>query len=380
MKKILSLALYLPRVGQTGTYNLADLRANDQTLGDFGIPNALAVLTAQIVAYNAQMNESLARLVEVTTERVEAAPVPAGLRMVRTDEYGNAATQKGGTTEGRGFPLETMQVATGWTEHFGLVGSVRDFMQMNDQAQLAHTTAIREDLARALYNPQERPVTETLTVGPFVRPEVFANVKVKPLYNGDDEVPPLGPNGKRFEAGHNHYLASDGLGETAVDELTTTVGEHSTGNSLVIYINEADAAAFRALSGFASNTVAQVIGPNNQVQTNVALDVSRTDDRHIGFTASGIPVWTKPWAIPGYALCLNLNGPRALKMRVPAQAVLRGLRLKGQEGNTVLKAQTWEASHGFGASNRGAAAILNFGPKPQGAPADVYAAPALVEE
>lgn len=371
---------HLPRARQTGTYNLTDLRANDMTLAEFGVPNALAVLTGQLAIYNAQLTNSMSVLASVTTERLEYAPIGSGMRMTPVDEYGNARTQKGGGSQGRGFPLATNQAATGWTEHFGLIGTVREFMRMTDDAQLAHTTSIREALAYALYNPQERPLVESLVLGPYARPEVFNDVKVKPLYNGDGEVPEVSPSGKRFEAGHNHYLGSDGLDASAVEALVQTVGEHSTGNNLIIYINEADAAAFRALPGFATNTVAQVIGPNNQVQTTVNLDVTRTDDRQIGFTAGGIPVATKPWAIAGYALCMNLNGPKALKMRVPAQAVLRGLRLKGQEGNTVLKAQTWEATFGFGASNRGAAAILNFGPKPQGAPANAYAAPAIVED
>lgn len=371
---------YLPRARQTGTYNLTDLRANDMTLAEFGVPNALAVLTGQLAIYNAQLTNSMSVLASVTTERLEYAPIGSGMRMTAVDEYGNARTQKGGGSQGRGFPLATNQAATGWTEHFSLIGTVREFMRMTDDAQLAHTTSIREALAYALYNPQERPLVESLVLGPYARPEVFNDVKVKPLYNGDGEVPEISPSGKRFTSGHNHYLGSDGLDASAVEALVQTVGEHSTGNNLIIYINEADAAAFRALPGFAVNTVAQVIGPNNQVQTTVNLDVTRTDDRQIGFTAGGIPVATKPWAIAGYALCMNLNGPKALKMRVPAQAVLRGLRLKGQEGNTVLKAQTWEATFGFGASNRGAAAILNFGPKPQGAPANAYAAPAIVED
>lgn len=372
--------IHLPRARQTGTFNLADLRASDQSLAEFGVTNALAVLTAQITAYNNLLTSSMAALVDQTTERFEAAPIMAGMQMVDVDEYGNSRTQKGGSSAGRGFPLMTKQIATGWTEHFGLIASVSQFVAMNDQAQLAHTQAIRTELSKAFYNPTSRALTESLVLGPYVRPEIIGGVQVKPLYNGDDEVPPVSPNGATFSSGHNHYLGSDGLSNAAVDALTQTVGEHSTGNSLIIYINEADAAAFRALPGFAVATVAQVIGPTTQVQTSVNLDVSQTDDRIIGYTAGGIPVRTKPWAIAGYAICVNLNGPKALKMRQPAQAALRGLRLKGQEGNTVLKAQTWEATFGFGASNRGAAAILHFGVKPNGVPASTYAAPALVTE
>ncbi|WP_155300952.1 hypothetical protein [Deinococcus kurensis] len=368
--------IHLPRARQTGTFNLADLRASDQSLAEFGQQNALAVLTAQITTYNNLLNSSMAALVGMTTERFEGEPIMVGMQMVDVDEYGNSATQKGGSSAGRGYPLLTKQIATGWTEHFREMASVAQFVAMNDQAQLAHTQAIRTELARAFYTPTERPLTESLVMGPYVRPEVISGVKVKPLYNGDEETPPVSPNGTVFASGHNHYLGSDGLDNAAVEALVQTVGEHSTGNSLIIYINEADAPQFRALPGFVSATVTQVVGPTTQAQTTVNLDVTQTDDRIIGFTAGGIPVRTKPWAIAGYAICLNLNGPRALKMRQPEPVRMRGLRLKGQEGNTVLQAQTWEATFGFGASNRGAAAILNFGPKPDGVPADQYSAPA----
>lgn len=383
-KSILALMaalIHLPTARQTGTYQLADLQEGGQygglTIAEFGVPNALAVADALTVAYNQRLTQSIMTIADVTTERYDVENVTGGMRMRRTSEYSNTETQRGGTIEGRGFPLISNGIATGWTEHFDQIATVGAFTSMTLGAQAANDTQIREDLAQALYDNQERPLYESLKLDSRLPLEMVTGVKVKPLYNGDGEVPPPSPMGKRFDGTHNHYLSSDGLTNTAVEALAQTVGEHSVGNRIVIEINEADAGTFRNLPGFVPATVAQVIPGANTATTSVNLDVTQTDNRLIGYTAGGHPVWTKPWAIAGYAVASNRNGPRAIKMRVPKQAVLRGLRLKGQEGNTVLKAQTWESIFGFGASNRGAAAVLQFGNFTAGNTTKAYEKPAL---
>lgn len=385
MKKALlhvaALAIHIPTVRQTGTFQLSDLQEGgaygDRTIAEFGVANALAVADQLTARYNATLSQSVMAFADTTTERYDIENVASGLRMRRTSEYSNVETQRGGSIEGRGFPLISNGVATGWTEHFDAIAPVSAFTTMVLAAQQANDTQIREDLAQALYDPQERPLYESLKLDSRQPLEMITGVKVKPLYNGDGEVPQPSPMGRKFDGTHNHYLSSDGLGPTAVDALTQTVGEHSVGNRLVIYINEADAADFRALPGFTANTVANVTPGANTATTNVVLDTTQTDNKHIGFTAAGIPVWTKPWALPKYAVCQNLNGPKAIKMRVPKQAILRGLRLKGQEGNTVLKAQTWESIFGFGVSNRAGAAILQFGNFSAGNTQKAYEKPAL---
>lgn len=383
MKKLLTLAamLHVPRLAQTGTFQLSDLQEGGayggMTVAEFGVPNALAVADQLTVAYNERLTRSIMTLAEVTTERYDVENVAGGLRMRRTSEYSNTETQRGGTIEGRGFPLISNGVATGWTEHFDQIATVGAFVSMTLGAQAANDTRIREDLAEALYDNQERPLYESLKLDSRLPLEMITGVKVKPLYNGDGEEPPPSPMGKRFDGTHNHYLSSNGLSNEGVDALAQTVGEHSVGNRIVIEINEADAGLFRALPGFVPAVVAQVTPGAGQATTSTNLDNTQTDNRLIGYTASGHPVWTKPWAIAGYAVASNRNGARAIKMRVPRQAVLRGLRLKGQEGNTILKAQTWESIYGFGASNRGAAAILQFKNFSAGNTTKAYEKPAL---
>lgn len=356
MPKNLILPAHIAR--QTGTYQLSDLRNNYMSLYQFGLPNALAVVTAQLTAYNALMNASLAALTTTTTERQEASPGTANTRMMPVDEFGKIRTQKGNTSYGRGFPLERYQYATGWTEDFMAQGTIADMVIMTESAQLAHTNQIRQDLAQALYNPVQRVLKEYTT--PNIGYQILTGVYVKPLFNGDGEVPSVGPSGQTFNGSHNHYLFSDGLTTAALDALTNTVGEHSTGNNLVIYINAVDASAMRATPGFVPAVISQVNAPNNTFSTTVALDVSRTDDKFIGYTASGIPVSIKPWARQNYALCLNLAGPKPIKRRIHTAPMLQGYRIKGENGEVTLFARYMEDNFGFGVSNRAAAAVLYF--------------------
>lgn len=383
-KSLLTLTtalLHLPAARQTGTFQLSDLQEGgaygNMTIAEFGVANALAVADQLTASYNQRLTQNMMALAEITTERYDVENVTGGMRMRRTSEYTNTETQRGGTIAGRGFPLISNGIATGWTEHFDAIATVGAFTAMTIGAQSANDTQIREDLAQALYNPNERPLYESLKLDSRLPLEMVTGVKVKPLYNGDGEVPQPSPMGKKFDGTHNHYLSSDGLTNDAVDALAQTVGEHSVGNRIVIEIAEADAGLFRALPGFVPATIAAVTPGANQATTNTPLDVTQTDNRFIGHTAGGYPVQTKPWAMPGYAVARNLNGPRAVKMRVPKQAVLRGLRLKGQEGNTILKAQTWESIFGFGVSNRAGAAVLQFRNFSVGNTSKVYEKPVL---
>ena len=343
---------------QTGTFQIADLRANYMSVYEFGTANALAVITQQLQTYNGVLTSSLLALTETTTERSESSPAATQRRMAKVDEFGLVRTQKSGRSYIRGFPLERVQDATGWTEDFWARASVADMMTMTDQVMLGHTNDVRSALADALYNPIQRVLSEY--VDPALGYQLLDNLFVKPLYNADGEVPSVGPAGQSFDGAHNHYMFSSGLTTDALEALTNTVGEHSTGNSLVIYCNVVDASKFRNLAGFVPAVVSGVTPATTAASTSVPLDVSRTDDKFLGFTAAGIPVYIKPWAIQNYALCINLNGPRAVKRRVSSIPLLRGLRIKGENGEVNLFARYWEDNYGFGVSNRAAAAVLYF--------------------
>ena len=377
MKKLLSLsaALILPAhvAQQTGTYQISDLRANYMSVYEFGLGNALAIVTQQMQTYNAVLNSALLALTETTTERTEASPAATTSGFSEVDEFGLVRTQKGGKSYGRGFPLGRFQDGTGWTEDFWARASVADMLVMTDRVQLGHTNTVRGKLAEALYNPIQRLLSEY--VDPAIGYQTIDNVFVKPLYNGDGEVPGTGPAGQAFDGTHNHYLFNNGLTGDGLDTLTNTVGEHTTGNSLVIYINVVDASKMRATPGFVPAVVSGVTPATTVASTTTPLDVSRTDDKFIGYTGGGIPVYIKPWALQNYALCINLTGPRAIKRRVSSVPLLRGLRIKGENGTVNLFARYYEDNFGFGISNRAGAAVLYFA-----AGAVAYVAPQTITQ
>ncbi|WP_135227533.1 hypothetical protein [Deinococcus fonticola] len=352
--------IYLPNAKQSGVYKVAELRENDQLLSEFGYSNALAVTTAMLTATNQAVVQGLSVIAETTTNLTEAAPIANAVRMEEVDEFGNVRTQRASSSASRSFPMKLRAFATGWTDHFALVGTVRDLIRMNEDAQLAYATANREDMLAALLNPVSSNVHDIILL-PTIQRRTLDGVKVVPLYNGDDEVPGVNANGKTFGSGHNHYLYSAALSNDAVQGQVDTVAEHSTNANIVLHISEADAAAFRALPNFAADTAAGVIVMRaDGVISTDTLNTGNTGDRKIGYFNAMYPVFVKPWMPAGYSLALDLNAPKVLKRRVPEQRVLQGLRLKGQEGNTVLTARTWEALFGFGVSNRGGASVLQF--------------------
>jgi len=358
---------------QTGVYSIQDLRANSLSIYQFGLNNALAVVSQQLAAYNYTMNSALAALTETTTERTEASPSTINRRMRQVDEFGLTNTQKAGKNYGRGFPLDRYQDATGWTEDFMAAASIGDMVTMIDSFQLAHTNEVRFALAAALYTPIQRVLREY--VDPAIGYQTLTNQFVMPLYSGDGEIPSVGPSGQAFDGTHNHYTAVDNLTASDLDTLANNVGEHTAGNKIVIYINQVDAAKFRAMANFVAATVATVINPTTGATTTENLDNSRTDDKFLGYTAGGYPVYIKPWAIQNYALCLNLNGAKVIKRRISKIPMLQGLRIKGVNGTVNLFAQYMEDSFGFGVSNRAGGAVLYFGPRPNGATSPTYVAP-----
>ncbi len=376
---LIALALHVPRLAQTGTYTLADLRANgtygSQTLAEFGVPNALAVVNTLTQQYNQRLTTNLTALADTTTDRFVSETIGGSIRMERVSEYTNTRTQKGGKSVGRGMPLHAFNVATGWTEHFEALTTMSSFVQMLEQVQAANDDMVRSELMVALFNPEERDIEEDIISDFEIRREVIEGGKVKPLYNMDDEVA-VTANGTKLGA-HSHYLGSNGLTNAALDVAINTVAEHSRGNQIVVNINEADVATFMALPGFVAARLDGVTPSLTTATANFTLDLTQTDNRNIGYLKSGHLVRTRPWVFQGYAVPWNLgaNASKVLRIRIPKARVFQGLRLRGQEGNTVLKARTWENQLGAGVSNRGGASILKFN-----AADGQYAPPAALDD
>lgn len=343
----------------TGTYTVADLLANrtvsSAIVADFG-PDALVEPLQQALAiHNAQVSAIVAEFAGETEERFGVFGVAVDAEMQDVDEFGQGVTQKNNAWGKVEYPLRKKQYAMGWTNDYFQRATVKDMVERQMGAQRGHVKALRDGIRDALFGATNYVFRDRFDDG--------RDLTVRRLANGDGEPIPDGPNGEKFDgATHNHYratTATSGAGlATALDALIETVVEHGHGGEVRLYINRANAAAVQELPKFkALLPVAIVAGIQND-HARGALDITRTDNREIGFY-DGFPVWTKPWVPADYYVC-NAAGSVAkpLKMRVPKQQSLRGLRRVAQYGNHPLHTEHLEALFGFGGWTRTAAAVL----------------------
>ncbi len=355
-------------MAQTGTYDLNDLLGiDDQPAEIFGYDRLAQVITTELNAVNAVVNEATALFAVDTIEREEGAPTGGVGRMVRIDpDYARSRTQQTPRAAAkRGFPLEALEHAVGWTAMYLRMATPADVARTTLDARGAYIGALREGIMKAFFKPTN------FTFYDYVTPDKMP-VDVKAMANGDGEVPPTTSTGKRFSGSHNHYLAAAALSITEATEVVRTVTEHYEGNRVVVYISTDDEAAWKSLPGFAPYLPGNIIPLQTGPIGVGSLDISQTDDRPIGVLPNGAVVHTKPWIPFKYAIAINLNAPRPLKRRLHRMAGLRGLFLANENVAAPLQASAFQSYFGFGASERYAAAILYTG-------GSVYTAPTFRE-
>jgi hypothetical protein len=347
----------------TGTLTLDEMGAPDAaavTLAQIREDRALAALTNALDTHNRLVAEQLAECCEITTDvqRPDAAYGEIG-EMVPLTETGRAPTQiSTDTPVNVGFPLEGWQYAIGWTQRALDRATANKIARQTTNALEAHVRKLQARLKQAFYRPTNYSTRDYLS-------ENKINLDVKAFYNGDGAPIPMGPNGEVFPSTHSHYLVGPLDGARAA-ALIGTVREHSNGAEVRVVIALDDEAAWRALPNFTPYLEAGILrGPGNR--TDGTLDVANPANRPIG-KVNGAEVWVKPWAIGGYPIAYDLNGPRPLALRVsPVTGVAGGavrspaLRLASENRAYPLIAQFMEAEFGFGAQRRGAAAILYTG-------------------
>jgi hypothetical protein len=186
---------------------------------------------------------------------------------------------------------------------------------------------------------------------------------VKALVNADSTVLPPGPNGEAFNAvTHTHYLAAAVLNNAALDGLITSILEHYGVGRVVVYINVAQVATIRALTGFNTILDARIIPSVTQQRAEGNLDQSNLSNRLIGIydnNAGAAEIWVKPWILPSYLFGFNPDVAQPLRMRVrPGRGVLR---LMADWEQYPMRARQYEREYGFGIRERINGAILYIG-------------------
>lgn len=340
---------------RTGTYTLPDLLAAQfATIRavEFGIDMLIAVLQADVETHNAIMQDIIGEFADPTFDIFRRQGTSTDGEFQEVDEFGRAPTQKVQAGLTVGFPLRKYQHPLGWTQDFQDRATVQDFAIGQINAQKAHRRLVAREIKRAIYG------AANYTWVDIYAPMVI-DVPVKAFYNADGALIPNGPNGEIFNgATHTHYMGSATLTTAAVDAMIFTIIEHGFGSQIRIYINKADEAAWRALTGFQGYVAEWLnLGMPTTLQPGQRLDTTRVDNRAIGRYGAA-EIWVKPWAVANYAICLSSGSVKPLAWR--QDKIHPGLYVAANINIFPLYAQYMQVFLGFGVWNRGNGAVLQF--------------------
>lgn len=336
-----------------GTHDIASLLANRQTTAaEFGLDSINDILQADLRAHNATVDDMMADIADVTTDRLRQSGSSDAGEMVEADEFGAAPTQKPSVGATVGFPLRLYQYAIGWTRKWLQLHSPADMAVAQIGAEKAHLKGIQRALKRAIYVSGNYTFFDRL-----VAPQV--NLNVKRLVNADGDNISDGPNSEAFDgATHTHYSGSATLTAAAVQSLVNNVMEHGLEDGrLQLAIAAADRTAFEALTGFQpyrDSRIAYMATDGNRQM----IDLTRMDNLAIG-TFGAAEVWVKPWAIANYVLAYIAGGrlkPLVMRTRNGASS----LEIAAEIVDYPLQAKYMEAEYGVGVWNRTAGGVLYF--------------------
>lgn len=343
-------------ISKTGTHTIADLVENafsSTTVVEYGIDRLNEAIQADLAIHNQRVNELISELAMTTTERSTVYGTNDATEMHLADEFSRGPTQKTSVGSAVAFPLEKRQTALGWTYDYFKRMSVSDVAKQQVSVRRAHLGAIVNAVREAFFGATNYTSVDRLVDS--------LSLSVKRLVNADSASIPNGPNGETFTASsHTHYDASATLTAAALQAVIDDVVEHGHGGKVVLYINRANEAAVRALTGFVAYVDPRIIPSTAQNNARPTLDITRMDNRAIGLFGAA-EVWTKPWVPANYYLAFDIADPRKpLAFRESKIAGESGLQLAGPRRLEAhpLMADYYEAFFGVGVWTRTNGAVL----------------------
>jgi hypothetical protein len=347
---------------RTYTHTLADFIENPIPLRDYDLAALDERLAIEFQIHNTLTSDMFGYFVDNTVAEIESLPTGiTSLNFGRTDGIAVGMTGRTDSTPQRvGYPLDGYDASIGWNAGFFSRATTAEMARTVDSIEIADIVGMKSLLSLAIYTK----LNADLYISPFqTNHSVNTPIDVKRFWNADGQIPPKSWSGTIFNGTHTHFLAANGATgaalTTALDSLIYTVEEHSQGNKTILVINNLDAAKIKASSKFVEALPPQIIASSTERRVNFALNTAQTDDRDIG-SYDGRLVVVKPWALPGYVLCLNTGGDKPIKMREPVIESERGLKLDSQNVLYRLQANTWLRQVGFGVYNRSAGAVLDL--------------------
>jgi len=349
-----------------GTYSTLDSLqaqfAGQATVLQVGEQALYAEIEKLIAIHNDLVSEQLSILAEFSTERITVLGAGTdSMIMEEIDQFGTPDAQKVSVPGGNmGFPLRKYSGSLQWTRAYLQIATVGEVAKDLRAMQDADTLVIQRELRNAFFRPTNY-VWDDMWVDHY-------DLNVKALVNADSMYVPMNPlTGETFNAAtHTHYMGRIGGAVAAADltALISNVREHFGGTiNLVVYIPQSLEQTVRGFAGFLPYPDPRVALPNTVEQLTPGysrpLDLYNLNNRAIG-VFDVAEIWVKPWVPSQYMLCVNLSGPKTLRVRTRANGG-GNLALAFEDENHPLRAKTYEREFGIAVQSRTSAAVLYTG-------------------
>lgn len=338
-----------------GTLQVSDLLATTQaTVIQFGEDLAFQTIDAQLAAHNALLAEKNSELVEPSTDRLRRFGGIDTMTMDEIDELGTPDAQKVSAGQNVGFPLRRYGLAVQWTRTWFQNHTPAELAAQFVAATDADIRIVDRELKRAIFGPTNFTFTDRLVDNNALL------LTVKRFLNADSSSIPPSPSGTTFTgSSHTHYLFTAGATLAAADltALIETVVEHYATGEPRVYINKAQEAAVRALTGFVAYVDARIIPATNTAQAaNGALDRVMIYNRAIGIYG-GAEIWVKPWIPSGYLFAF-LAGTQYKPLVRRSRQGQDALVIEADDEVHPLRARVMAREVGFGVWQRANGAVL----------------------
>jgi len=337
----------------TGTYTLDDLLSiKNRYVSDFGVQAISDTFAKDLAYWNTAIDDQLGLLCEKTTENTLTCGTSTKVKFEEIDELGKAKTKKGVAGQNVSFPLKQFKAALGWDTKYIETATVGEMALAYQGVKIGYLDEIQSQIQKAIFNNANYSWVDSYDSGLTLSCKRFAN-------NDGFKYPDSGT--RSFSSTHNHYLARAGtLASTDVDGLVSTVSEHSP-KGLMIAINYADRATFEALTGFKALSSVNMVYNASDATIQKANIEDDLENKLIGFY-NDVPVWTKPFAVSNYWLCMATNADqKPLAFRQRRQPALQGLRMLADIPGYPWLVKNSEFEFGIAALNRVAASVLYIG-------------------
>lgn len=338
---------------------------NQETTDGVLITDILREADSLAAEYNQRFNDLVGVMGFVTTQPEADVVSQVTVKWQRFTEFGKPDVRtRSEYDEAVTTAIEGYQTAIEWTDFAQVLlqsaGTLRAYNNGIVEGDIRH---LYTQMWEQYYDKNSRTVEDVL---------LKRSVTQLPFYNGDSRVPPPIGN-KTFTSGHNHYLRSatqNVLVVADVDGLLNTVLEHGYGDRPLIFGTQASiddvfglgtdyAARIQVMDSIIprdavnANQVGALMPTSVQLNSIMQIQGSWRGRAWLGVT-NDVP--------EGYLGAFSVQDnpqERALQIRLPNQANLRGLMRRGESLYPYV-GQYWINLRGVGTRRFGNGAALQY--------------------